>query len=182
MIDPVPVTPPFDMVTLAEAKDHLRLTHSNEDALIAGLIAAVSQHLDGPEGTLGRAIMTQVWQESFDGFLSSMVLRVSPATAVVSVSYTDGAGVDQTVTGARIESSVGVSRLLPQIGTEWPEGEQVTVTYEAGYSDAPAALKAAALLHIGTLYENRESVAEKAMALLPHGYHALVWPYRRCVV
>ena len=54
-----------------------------------------------------------------------------------------------------------------------------TATFTAGYGAAsavPAPIKAAILLHIGTLYEYRETMAER---VAPTGaYEALIAPYR----
>ena len=50
------VTPPEPVVSIDEAKDHLRVDGDGEDALIEGLVAAATGHIDGPNGWLGRAI------------------------------------------------------------------------------------------------------------------------------
>ena len=51
----------------------------------------------------------------------------------------------------------------------------LTVVYTAGYDTAdliPPAIKHAILVHIGTLYENRESVAENGREVVPHSLDA----------
>ena len=57
------VTPPVEPVlTLDEAKEHLRVVHSDEDLLIQSLIDAAVSWLDGWDGVLGRCIMPQTWR------------------------------------------------------------------------------------------------------------------------
>ena len=53
------VTPPEPVVTLADAKQHLKVSHSAEDALIEGMVAAATQMIDGPESWLGRVLGVQ---------------------------------------------------------------------------------------------------------------------------
>lgn len=54
-----------------------------------------------------------------------------------------------------------------------------TATFTAGYGDAadvPAGIKAAILLHVGTLYEYRETMAERVSPTM--AYEALISPHR----
>jgi uncharacterized phiE125 gp8 family phage protein len=178
--DPVLITPPAAMpVSLVEAKAHLRVDHDDDDAVIEGMVAAATSYLDGYNGILGRAIMPQVWREEWDGFHPAFPLRLGPVSAVAGISYTDGAGLPATATGARVVTSAGAAFVFPAVAASWPSGSAVSVEYTAGYATVPPALKMAILLHIGALYENREGVAEKSMAVLPLAYEALIAPYRR---
>ena len=79
--------------------------------------------------------------------------------------------------------SLDAARIRP-VGA-WPatavDDEAVVVTFTAGWSPAgsiPAAIRQAILLHVGTLYENRESVTTSRLGLLPNGYDDLVRPFR----
>jgi uncharacterized phiE125 gp8 family phage protein len=57
--------------------------------------------------------------------------------------------------------------------------DAVTITFVAGYPQTPAALKAAALLLIGHLYENREaSLPGTTAAPIPFGVTEMVNLYR----
>jgi hypothetical protein len=42
--------PANDPLTLAQAKAHLKVEHSDDDALIAAMLSASVQHVDGPRG------------------------------------------------------------------------------------------------------------------------------------
>lgn len=77
--------------------------------------------------------------------------------------------------------------MSPKPDQVWPGSyhreDAVSVTYVAGYGNAdavPAPIKAAILLIVGHLYENREaSTVGVSAELLPMAVDALLAPYRR---
>lgn len=177
--------PTAEPVTLAEAKAHLRVTHDDEDALIGTLIVAARQALDGKDGILGRALVTQSWVMTLDAFPSGRItIPLPPLQQIDGVEYKDPAGVWQVVPDTDyqldIDSEPGV--LAPV--TVWPETADVMgavrILFTAGYGDAedvPAGLKAAMLLHIGDLFANRERSSDRQAYESP-AYDALVFPFR----
>ena len=186
------VTPPASFpVTLAEAKAHLRVDHDDDDAQVTQLIAAATATLDGLDGLLGRCLISQVWRLTLNGFMPVIALPLPPARSVESIAYTDASGDVLTLapsayTVAGLGSSDHAS-IHPAHGTSWPttrhSAEAVSITFTAGYGDEPEAvpepLRAAILQHVGTLYDNRESVAESGYVKpLPHGYDDLIRGYR----
>ena len=78
------VTPPASPpVSLAEAKAFLRVDHDAEDDLIAGIIAAATNLLDGRTGILGRCLEAQTWELAIDRFPSAEVqLPLGPVVSV----------------------------------------------------------------------------------------------------
>ena len=50
--------PSVEPIDLATAKLHMRVTHTAEDTLIPIYISAAVAYLDGPDGVLGRALVT----------------------------------------------------------------------------------------------------------------------------
>ncbi len=175
------VTPPDPLVTLEEAKQHLRVDHSDDDAMINAYIAAASAHLDGPRGWLDRSIGTQELQAVSAGFCDGKIhLPYGPVQSVEALVYLDADNAEQTIDPAdyavandRIWFSYGYS--LPAV---YPAFNAVQISYTAGFDETPPALKAAVLMHVGTLYENRESVGDSKV-VLPHAYEALCAPYKR---
>lgn len=57
---PIVITPPAaPLVSLDEAKKHLRVDFSDDDALITAMIETARAWIDAPEGKLNRALITQ---------------------------------------------------------------------------------------------------------------------------
>lgn len=172
-------------VSLAEVKDHLRIGWTDEDALLGGLVGAATAHLDGWSGTLGRAIITQTWSQSFDAFADRIPLYVGPVASVTSVIYTDPAGSDVTLAGSayRLLRDAGGDYVERVPGTEWPaigdRADAVRVTYVAGEASAPVAIKQAMLLLIGHWYRERDGAG--AAEGWPPAVNALLAPYRMTV-
>lgn len=142
---------PADLpITLPELKDHLHLTEddADQDATVMGYLRAVVSYLDGAEGVLGRALVTQTWIMTLDKFPTyyrgpcSIRLPLSPTQSITSIAYIDSDGVTQTwaaskykLLNANTPSRPG--RIERAFGEVWPttrdEGEAVTITWVAGY-------------------------------------------------
>lgn len=161
------VTPPEPVISLSEAKDHLRVRHNDEDALITAYVAAATGHIDGPDGWLGRAIGVQTLEAylcapTFDRIIH---LPYPPAVEVESIEARTASGWD-TVGPAVYE--VRGSEVWRTASSSWPawisDPEAVRVIYQAGYEIVPPAIRAAILLMVGDLYANRETVSAGQIA------------------
>ncbi|ESX86956.1 phage head-tail connector protein [Mesorhizobium sp. LNJC405B00] len=191
------VTPPDDFpVLLAEAKAQLGITVTTvHDDMINRLIAAVTAKLDGERGLLGRALVTQEWTLTLDSFPAEISVPLPPLQSVDEIIYLDAAGEEQTLaTNQYAVLGIGGSRrarIVPAYGKSWPATrdfpEAVTVSFTAGYGDdeesVPEPLRAAILLHVGHLFENRETtIVEDRTAfsvdVTPYGFDDLIAPYR----
>ena len=166
------VTPPTALaVSLAEAKAHLRVTDTAEDALITAMITSATETA---EQITGRAIMPQTWELTLDGFDEGVVLTRVPVSAVTSLTYIDAAGATQTSTTHRLRNAddFSVSVVLPGYGESFPETlddtETVKVRFTAGYANAaavPEPIKAWIKLTVSAMYENREAEAYSSRAV-----------------
>ena len=201
------VTPPADLaVSLDEAKAHLRVDSTDEDAVIAGCIAGAIGWIDGATGWLGRALGVQTWDMALDGFpgqgLASerregdfrqprhrdrrIVVPLPPLRSVESVSYLDddGEAVPMDPTLYRVvDKGDQCSHIVPVPGACWPSvpctEDAVTVRFEAGYVIVPPAVRSAILLLVGHLYENREAVnVGNVVTPMPLGVEALLSPFK----
>lgn len=140
-------------VSLTDAKDHLRVTSTAEDAYIEALITAARQHI---EEITRRALITQTWEFNLDDFpLSKLVdmpwseylefrnrailLPRPPLQSVTSVQYVDSDGSTQTLASSiyRVDTKSEPARLTEAEGETWPTTDHVTnavtITYVAGY-------------------------------------------------
>jgi uncharacterized phiE125 gp8 family phage protein len=187
----VAVTPPAGYpVTLAEAKAQLNYGGADQDALIGGLVAAATLHLDGRSGVLGRSLLTQAWELRLDQFPRStrgrIELPLPPLQSVTSVRYIDDSGQEATLDPASyvVEPWHLRGRIRPAYGTVWPtardEDGAVRIRFVSGYGDAadvPQPIKHAIQLLVGTWFRDREATGEVTRPLAM-GVDALTNPYR----
>lgn len=187
------VTPPADEpVTLDEAKTYLVVEHNRDDTRIASLIRAVRQTLDGRDGWLGRALITQVWDLRLDRFCSQMMVPLPPLQEVVSVKYLDVSGAEQTMSAAnyRVIGLGGADPAMIELvdGQSWPEPrrgrEPITIRFRTGYGDAgsdvPMPIRESILQAVADRYRQGETFAPGVISEVPMavGFESLLSGYR----
>ena len=152
--------PSVTPVSLTEAKAHLNVIGSTDDAIVQIYLDAAVSHLDGAEGTLGRCLVTQTWDYTLDAFPDVITVPLPDMASVTSISYVDTTGATQVFSALSYRVS---GQTITPADSGWPSTDNVTgavtVRFVAGYGVAaavPAAIKAAILLYIGDLYANRE--------------------------
>jgi uncharacterized phiE125 gp8 family phage protein len=161
-------TPPAAYpVTVAEAKAHLRIEHALDDTYIETLVKAVTAELDGRQGLLRRALITQTWDYSLPWFpvVRRICVPMPPLQSVTSVKYFDADNVEQTFASDNYEIITQDEQgyIALKQSASWPSTYEreaaVTIRFVAGYgadgSAVPANVRAAMLLRIGELYANR---------------------------
>jgi hypothetical protein len=158
------VTPPaVEPVSVATAKEHLRVGYPNDDALIAIYISAARAYC---EKYTHRAFFNQTWKRTMDFFpLSWGESSLNPAArtdypfffwdkltidipranlvSVTSITYIDGTGTMQTVPSSayNVDTTSTPGRIAPSWGNIWPESTtyipgSVAITFVAGsYGD-----------------------------------------------
>ncbi|MGV3580002.1 head-tail connector protein [Brevundimonas sp.] len=178
----VVITPPEPLVSLEDAKDHLRVTEGDEDGLIEGYIAAASAWIDGPAGWLGRSIGEQTLELRGNVFACGERLPFGPVIAVTEIHYVDAQGVDQLLDPTIYQIVEG--GLASAHGRSWPslrgDAEGVRILYQAGEDTVPAQVRQAVLLLVGQWFRNRMAVNVGNIANeLPFGVEALLSPLRR---
>ena len=170
-------------VTRAESKLHCRVDGTADDGLIDGLIAAATDYV---EQYTGRAIMGQTWKLSLDAFSESILLPKGPVQSVTSVQYFDTNGDIQTASASlyTFDAASDPSWIVVNSDVSWPDTldgvNAVNVTFVAGYSSVPAAIKKACLLLIGDWYRGRENtlIGTNQPMEMPHAVTALLCNYR----
>jgi uncharacterized phiE125 gp8 family phage protein len=170
------VTPPtVEPVTLEEAKSHLRVDFTDDDAYIQGLISAARGYA---EGVQKRSLAPQTLELTIDSFPSKISLQRGPVRSVGSVKYTTRDGNSNTIASTDYMLSAA-GDVIPLVN--WPSdlllpADGVQVQYAAGYTEIPATTKQAILLMIGHWYENREAVViGQAPSELPLAVNSLLW-------
>jgi uncharacterized phiE125 gp8 family phage protein len=182
------LTPPaVEPVTLADAKSYLRVAHSDDDAVIAALIAGARSHV---EAQTRRALITQTWRLIRDAWPPDGRVAVVPAPlrSVLAARVYDAGGnphaIDTTVFVADKGAAPAILAFAP--GTLTDPGRAaagIEIDIEVGYGAAPAnvpeTLRQALLLLVAHWYENRGLIAVgQAVAVLPMPIAALIAPYR----
>lgn len=178
------------ILPLAEAKQHLRVTHTDEDALIGSLRDASVGYVERVSGV---ALAPAQFRWAIRRFPAQLTwglgrfpqspridLPMAPVTAIDAVAYEDSNGVSQAYTTARLVDNAA----YPVADGSWPVAyNYAAVDFTAGLdspTDAPDLL-AAALLLLGHFYENRSAVSifRGTVAELPLGVAALIDTYRK---
>lgn len=177
--------PASPAVSTSDAKAHLRVTNSDEDSVIEAIVAAAVTHV---EDVSGRALFTQTWTATFDGFPDGdLVLPRPPVASVTSITYVDEEGATQTLSSGAYTTDLASepAHIWPVYGTNWPttrtQRGSVTVVYVAGVASTasiPKPIRQAILLLVGHLYENREASTAAPMTEVPMAVDALLAPYR----
>ena len=175
--------PSIEPVTLTEAKAHLRVDFTDDDALIAALIVAARLHA---EMLTARSFITTRWKLILDCFPGPSLIGVpygeafslpghaillpkSPAASVTNIQYLDMGSALQTMPNTDYVADLACepARITPVFGKIWPVSlpqiGAVSVTFDAGYGatadTVPEGIKSWIKLRVGSLYEHREGVA-----------------------
>jgi uncharacterized phiE125 gp8 family phage protein len=178
--------PAVEPVTLTEAKAHLRVDTSDDDAYIGTLITAAREWC---EQYLDRALVHQQYVMRLDAFPHEIELPRPPmansgTTTAVTLTYTlgDDSTATLSATQYRVDrnSTPGVVRQL-RAGS-WPanldDQNAVTVTWWAGYgasgTSVPAAIRHAVLMLVGQWYERRMAADSMGGNEIPFGVRSLL--------
>ena len=198
--------PGLEPLTLAEAKNHLRVDSdlTQDDALITMLIGAARRYA---EMYCGQSFISQGWRLVADSFPgagcmgvpwgsvyslpgNALLLERGPVISITSITYVAMDGTTQTMPSTDYVADLTgpLPRVTPVFGKIWPiplpQIGSVSVNYTAGYgttaASVPEGIRQWMLLRITTLYRNREEVAILGRGkVVPLPYvDALLDPYR----
>ena len=178
-------------VNLADVKVHCRVDLSDDDALLETLLDAATEMA---EQATGRALMPQTWELTLDAFpptrsgtSEALVLTRVPVQSIVSLSYTDEAGISQVVlpTSYLLNNcdDFGFATVVPIFGSLWPSAARdLQLRFVAGYpnsSAVPASIQQWIKLQVGAMYDNREAETSQRGVPIKLGFvDALLSRYR----
>lgn len=187
--------PSYQPITLAEARNHLRLvasgspaSHPDDDTVETYIKAATSY----AESRTNKVYAQRTFTLKRDKFAETMELPVYPVLSVDSITYIDINEVEQTMAASnyqvitdRIPAIVHLED-VPTVDGDTLNAVTITVTagFESSNSPAdadkiPDAVKQAIKLMVGHFYENREAVtADVRPEKVPMATDALLWPHR----
>jgi len=174
--------PASEPLSLAEAKNFLRVEHAADDALIGALIAAARGAV---EAATRRVCITQTWRIALDRWPASarIVSPVNPLRALVAARVLAADGTPSALgTDAFTLNTVAVPGLIAFERANVAEPGRALAGIEldvsVGYGEAasvPAPLVQAIRLLLARAYEQRERVADDK---LPDDVARLIAPFR----
>lgn len=162
--------PAVEPVTLAEAKAHLRVDISDDDALISAIVKASREFC---EEYLDRSLVHTQWTMRMDALPWEIELPRPPVaqsgtTTATVVTYTLETQATATLAAStyRVDRTATPGVIRTVYGGTWPghlaDQNSVSVTWWGGYgadgTAVPAAIRSAMLMLIGSLYEHRSAV------------------------
>lgn len=155
-----------EIVSVAEAKTHLRVSGTSDDTYINTLIQVAGKL---SESYTGLSFVTQERRIKLDKFPCDdghIIVPYGPVQTIDTFQYIDSDADTQTLvlnTDFRVDIHSELTRLESIDG--WPDTDTqfnaVTIEYTAGYNNVggpalPMTIKQAMLLQIGAMYENRQ--------------------------
>jgi uncharacterized phiE125 gp8 family phage protein len=160
-------------VTWADADAHLELDgDETRQAAVEGMIGTAWEHLNGPDGWLGRSLGEQIVDYWLDGFCDGDIpLPLGPVQEILSIKYRHpSTGVWVTLPTDQYEQRgdvVGPAFGMPT-HRAWPSvasiAEPVHIQYRAGFRKLPRPIRSAILLMVADLFENPGSTSDAGSA------------------
>lgn len=151
-----------DLTTLANARQWLGLTSTNDDALLSRLITATSNYI---QSWLNRSFASQAYTETRDGAGGERMLFANyPVTAVASVTI-DGQSIP-LASGSQAPGYLFSTTTLFVNGYAFTRGRQnVTIAYTAGFAATPAEIEQACLELMAVRYKERDRIGQVSKSI-----------------
>ena len=150
---------PDEPVTVAEAKAHTFIDHTDDDDEITMLVAAARDHV---ERYCNLKLATQTVAAKCDDFGDLSYIPFGPVQSITSIKYIDADGLEQTLDASVYELVADelCASIVRQYNKTWPArrgGTRITVTAVVGFLDIPPAIRHALLLLVGSGFRDREA-------------------------
>lgn len=161
------------LVTLAEAKAHMRITHTSDDDYITSLVAAATAWAEHEAETiLIASTVEDYWQ--YPVWIYNLTKQ--PVTALVSVEYYGTAGWTAFTDYKKRIRQLGYSSVQFLSHPEYDQyaDDVVRVTYTADISRNIAVAKQLVMLITSQMYEQREIEVTGTIVSKVTGYEHLV--------
>lgn len=164
LFDPIHIVtqPTLDVITITEAKQHLKVDHDDEDTLLSLYVKGC---VKCAEDYRQSAIMSTQYELWTDQFYSPISLQKHPVSAINSVKYYDEDNTLQTVSSSDyiLQYFKQPCALEFTEDFDYPDVHSrqfpVVVNFNAGYlaaSSVPATIKLGILNQLGNQFEFRQ--------------------------
>lgn len=180
-LEVAPLATQGDILSVDELKEHLRVTSTDDNSLIAAYRdAALSYVADYCNLILGDTTATLY----LDAFPAMVEIPAAPVTAVTGVTYLDANNVSQTLSTAsywvdvkRRPARVTFSS-VPATYVDAHNAVQIACTIGIPEADVPESIKQAVRIMVAELYREREASSPAMLHKNPYGIQALLNPHR----
>lgn len=138
--------PVCEPVTVADLRTHLRLDTTDQDDMLAGIIAACRKFAEDYQH---RTIITTSYQQYLENWPCVIEPVRPPLISVESVKYIDTAGTEQTLAADqyRVDTASAPGRITRAYSVTYPTlqgvSNQVEINFTAGYGKQDGELTAA---------------------------------------
>lgn len=161
------VAPVNTPISLAEAREELRLVHTDDDTLITSYIQEAVSRMDGYSGWLGKPMITQTWELTLPEFpVKRFLIDLEPVQSLSSISYYDVNNASQSfaTSNVRLEKTGQQTFIVLDENSSWPSiydrADAVTFTLVCGYgddgTDLPENLRGAVRHYVYCRYEGMD--------------------------
>jgi uncharacterized phiE125 gp8 family phage protein len=170
------------VISTADLKAFLRVTHSDEDTLIEAMRAAAIQHI---ESFCNIRLGDRTAVMYLDDFPQTMEIPVGPVNSITTIEYATGAATKDTLSTANyyVDTNRVPARItfinFPSIYQYSHQG--VEITFDLGYAEAdvPEGIVHAIKLLVSHMYELRQpEISGTITTKVKIGLEALLNPYR----
>lgn len=165
-------------VNVAEAKSHLRVSHSNDDTYIGNLIKAAEGAV---ENYANRKLVASTFDMKLEDFPNGgIILPYSPVTSITHIKYYDTDNTQQTWASTNYYYNLAEEPVkIEYVDGDYPDvydyrSDNVEVRFVCGYTTVPEGLRQAILLLIGDMYEMRMDMPRERFT----AWKSLVYPYK----
>lgn len=186
---------PDPFVTIQEMNARLRLdldfnspiSADDQEVIddVTAMIASAISSLDGPSGSIGRALAPQTLELSVHSRCERYIqLPYAPIIAADSISYADTTGAQQALDA----SAWRLVRGAVYFPSGAPHSEDLRIRYRAGYATqdspdveaVPTAIKQAVRLMVGDMWQFRQSADVGRVAAIESSatVQALIAPFK----
>ncbi len=170
-------------VLLSEARDFLKISQQDEDAIITSYIRAAT---DACESFIGRKLIKQQWQLTFNDWNDGVIqIPLSPILTIDKIEYWNaGAFQEITATNYLLDDTSYQAKILPQLHYQWPDparniaGIRITVSagFGEGQNDIPHDIRQGLLHWVAAVYDGGEHIKNQSTAIAEK-----LWQPYRCV-
>lgn len=181
----VATSPSVEPVALSRAKEHLRVTTSDDDTYIERLIQVSRMMVEKHTRQIWTAAAFNVF---YDDFPSTDTIVIPDLTNISSVTvlYTDltDTEVIWAATNYHTALSTKPARIVKKTNSDWPSTSQapgavrISVSTAAPSTGVPQPIVQAILMLVGHFYENRQEVVDRVQYQMPNAMEFLLSPFR----